>query len=93
MFASGCLKKKDVKVWSLARTLARNAFVFVIQLYRVLISPHFGRCCRFYPSCSVYAQQAIRERGVFKGLFLAASRLIKCQPFHPGGIDVLETRT
>ncbi len=70
-----------------------SAAIFMIQVYRASISPLLGPCCRFYPSCSDYAQQALRTRGLLSGLFLAAKRLLKCQPFHPGGIDVLEART
>ena len=71
----------------------RAAFVFLIQSYRVMLSPHFGSCCRFYPSCSAYAQETIRASGVMTGIFLTMIRLLKCQPLHPGGIDVAQSRT
>lgn len=71
----------------------RSAIIFLIQSYRILISPYLGSCCRFYPSCSVYAQQAIQTRGVIQGIYLASIRLLKCQPLHPGGVDVVKTRT
>jgi putative membrane protein insertion efficiency factor len=61
--------------------------LILIRCYRTLISPYLGPACRFYPSCSVYAEQAILQYGVFKGVFLAAKRLLKCHPFHPGGND------
>ena len=73
--------------------LVQTALIFLIQIYRVGISPHFGSCCRFYPSCSVYAQQSIRMNGVIQGTFLTLLRLLKCQPYHPGGINVVESRT
>ena len=73
--------------------LIQTTVIFLIQSYRVAISPHFGSCCRFYPSCSVYAQQTIRQNGVFDGIILTCVRLLKCQPYHPGGIDVVKPRT
>lgn len=61
--------------------------IAIIRLYRLAISPFFGQCCRFFPSCSEYAEEAIRKRGVLKGMYLISKRLIKCFPWHPGGID------
>jgi putative membrane protein insertion efficiency factor len=55
--------------------------------YQLLLSPFFGNCCRFYPSCSEYACQAIEKHGVLKGAFLTLKRLIKCHPWHRGGLD------
>ncbi|MCI1277510.1 MAG: membrane protein insertion efficiency factor YidD [Nitrospira sp.] len=55
--------------------------------YRACLSPLLGPACRFYPTCSVYAQEAIERYGVLKGLFMAGRRLLKCHPFHPGGVD------
>lgn len=73
--------------------LMRGAVIFLIRCYRFAVSPLVGPCCRFYPSCSAYAEEAVRTRGILEGIFLTIRRLLKCQPFHPGGIDVLETRT
>jgi putative membrane protein insertion efficiency factor len=61
--------------------------LFLIRAYRLLLSPWLGNQCRFYPSCSVYAEEAIHGHGVWKGLRLTASRLGKCHPWHPGGHD------
>jgi len=55
--------------------------------YRKFISPLLGARCRFYPSCSAYALEAVQVHGAARGSWLAARRLIKCQPFHPGGLD------
>jgi len=93
MSQSGFKRKQVKEASEKLNTLFQNALIFLIQSYRVLISPHFGSCCRFYPSCSVYAQQVIRTRGVFRGVFLTILRLLKCQPLHPGGIDVVKTGT
>jgi putative membrane protein insertion efficiency factor len=51
------------------------------------LPPFLGRNCRFYPSCSQYAIDAIEKYGIFKGLFKSIIRILKCNPFHPGGYD------
>jgi len=61
--------------------------LILIKLYQLLISPLIGNHCRFYPSCSVYTYQAIRKFGFIKGTFLGSKRLLKCHPFHSGGVD------
>lgn len=55
--------------------------------YRYLISPWLGNRCRFYPSCSAYAQEAILKLGVIKGLLHIIWRLLRCHPWHSGGYD------
>jgi len=59
----------------------------LIHIYRYLLSPWVGNQCRFYPTCSDYAEQAINQYGPMKGGYLMLRRLIKCQPWHKGGID------
>lgn len=59
----------------------------LIWLYRYLLSPWVGNQCRFYPSCSHYAEEAVARYGTLKGGYLAARRLLKCHPWHPGGED------
>ncbi|MHB1434447.1 MAG: membrane protein insertion efficiency factor YidD [Streptosporangiaceae bacterium] len=59
----------------------------LIWFYRTLISPLLPPRCRFYPSCSAYALEAVRVHGAGRGSWLAVRRLGKCQPFHPGGLD------
>lgn len=59
----------------------------LIHAYRYLASPWVGNQCRFYPTCSHYAEEAIEHYGLLKGSALAAKRLLKCHPWHPGGID------
>lgn len=59
----------------------------LLAIYRYLISPWLGNRCRFYPSCSVYAQEAILKLGVIKGLLRIIWRLLRCHPWHPGGYD------
>ena len=59
----------------------------LIRLYQITLSPLLPPSCRFEPSCSRYAYQAIDRFGFFKGGWLAAKRLSRCHPFHPGGFD------
>jgi putative membrane protein insertion efficiency factor len=65
----------------------RKALIFIIVLYRSLHGIFFFGCCRFYPSCSQYAIDAIRNYGVIKGLYLGVLRIVRCHPFHKGGYD------
>ena len=59
----------------------------MIRLYQLLVSPLLGPRCRFYPSCSQYALDALDEYGVWRGSWLALKRLARCHPLHPGGYD------
>ncbi len=61
--------------------------VLVIRLYQKTISPLLGPRCRFIPTCSEYAAEAITKHGIFKGSALAIKRIGKCHPLHPGGYD------
>ena len=59
----------------------------IIRFYQKAISPLFPPTCRFYPTCSQYAFEAISVHGALKGSYLAIRRILKCHPFHKGGID------
>ncbi len=61
--------------------------LLVIDAYRAALAPLIGGYCRFMPSCSIYAQEAIRRHGPARGSRLALRRLARCHPFHPGGFD------
>jgi uncharacterized protein len=77
-------------VGRMAALLARmvgGAMILLIRVYQVVFSPLMGRCCRYEPSCSVYAVEAIRQHGCWRGAGLAARRLLRCHPFHAGGWD------
>jgi putative membrane protein insertion efficiency factor len=65
----------------------RKILIALIGVYRYLISPLMGNHCRFYPSCSDYAQTAIGRFGVLRGGWLSIRRIGKCHPWHEGGID------
>ncbi|WP_344762789.1 membrane protein insertion efficiency factor YidD [Actimicrobium antarcticum] len=70
----------------------KTLMLLFLRGYQLGISPFLGQNCRFYPSCSNYAAQAISEHGALKGGILAAKRLARCHPWHPGGIDPVPTR-
>jgi putative membrane protein insertion efficiency factor len=59
----------------------------VVWFYRRFVSPLKPRTCRFHPTCSDYAQEALARHGLFRGLWLSARRILRCHPFHPGGFD------
>lgn len=59
----------------------------LLRAYRYFISPLLGRNCRFYPTCSCYAEQAVEQHGTLKGSYLAVRRLLRCHPWHEGGYD------
>ncbi len=61
--------------------------LLLVQAYRYLISPWLGNHCRFYPSCSAYALEALTHFGIVRGLWMTLRRLLRCHPFHPGGYD------
>jgi hypothetical protein len=72
--------------------LARAAAVLPIRLYQWLISPMLGQRCKYYPSCSEYAVQAIRRFGILRGLVLAGWRLLRCNPWSRGGLDPVDNQ-
>ncbi|HHZ00951.1 MAG TPA: membrane protein insertion efficiency factor YidD [Tissierellia bacterium] len=68
--------------------MLKKAIIGIIKIYRKYLSPLKGRpTCRFYPTCSQYALDAVMKYGALKGTYLAILRILKCHPFHPGGYD------
>jgi putative membrane protein insertion efficiency factor len=65
----------------------KKLLIFIVRLYQIFISPLIGRNCRFMPTCSHYAIQAIERHGAIKGTKLAVIRILKCHPFYAGGYD------
>ncbi|KGX91509.1 membrane protein insertion efficiency factor YidD [Pontibacillus marinus] len=65
----------------------KHVFLWLIRFYQKIISPIKPPTCRFYPTCSQYGVEAIQRFGAIKGGYLTIKRILKCQPFHPGGID------
>ena len=70
--------------------LFKKLLIRLIRSYQKWISPLKAPSCRFYPSCSNYAIEAIKKYGALKGGFMAIKRIFKCHPFHPGGYDPLK---
>ena len=67
--------------------MIKNFLVSLIKFYRNFLSGYKLQCCRYYPSCSEYAAEAIEKKGVFKGALLSSFRILKCNPLSKGGYD------
>ncbi|MEQ1515446.1 MAG: membrane protein insertion efficiency factor YidD [Usitatibacteraceae bacterium] len=68
-------------------SVAAQILLFFVRAYRYLLSPHFGTQCRFTPTCSCYAHDALTKYGAIKGSYMTSRRLLKCHPWHEGGYD------
>jgi putative membrane protein insertion efficiency factor len=68
-------------------SIVQGTLTVVIRVYQAWIGPAFPPACRFAPTCSAYALEAIQRHGSLRGLWLALRRLLKCHPYHPGGLD------
>ena len=75
-----------------ATKVLREVFLAPVKLYRTLISPLIPARCKYYPSCSTYAVQAVRELGIVRGSIVAGWRLARCNPWSHGGVDELADR-
>ncbi|MDR7554892.1 MAG: membrane protein insertion efficiency factor YidD [Armatimonadota bacterium] len=67
--------------------MGKRVLIGVIRTYQRVVSPLLPRSCRFYPSCSSYALEAIERHGSWRGVVLAVRRIVRCHPLHPGGYD------
>ncbi|MCK5696493.1 MAG: membrane protein insertion efficiency factor YidD [Desulfobacula sp.] len=65
----------------------KNLLLIIIKFYQYVISPLTGRNCRYYPTCSAYAIEALEKYGCLKGTTLVVKRVLRCHPFHAGGFD------
>ena len=74
------------------KQIPKRLLLWLIQFYRVAISPMHRPCCRYIPTCSQYAQQAIQKYGAIKGGYLALRRILRCNPFSKGGYDPVPPR-
>ena len=75
------------KLKSIIKKIAIFPLVFLVRFYQVCISPLKPPCCRFTPTCSAYALQALRKHGPFKGTYLAVRRILRCHPWGGHGYD------
>jgi uncharacterized protein len=71
----------------LARDLVTALLVGVVRAYRAALTPFFGPCCRFEPSCSAYTEECLRIHGPLLGAWLGLRRILRCHPFSAGGLD------
>ncbi|MBI1749485.1 MAG: membrane protein insertion efficiency factor YidD [Acidobacteria bacterium] len=69
--------------------MSAAALLFAVRAYQALLGPFLGGACRFYPSCSNYAIEAIERHGARRGAALAVKRLLRCRPFSQGGVDLV----
>ncbi|WP_264435766.1 membrane protein insertion efficiency factor YidD [Coxiella endosymbiont of Dermacentor marginatus] len=67
----------------------RKVLLKMIKIYQYIISPYIGNACRFYPSCSCYAKIAFKRFNIVKAIYLTIFRLLKCHPFHLGGVNLV----
>ncbi len=74
-------------VWAATRCLPQRGLMGLVKLYRLFFKAWLGSACRFEPSCSAYALQALQQHGAGKGILLTAGRLLRCHPYCPGGCD------
>jgi uncharacterized protein len=69
------------------QSIGRSILLVLVRVYKIFLSPFFGGACKYYPSCSDYAYEAIKSHGARRGLWLALRRLGRCRPGTPGGFD------
>jgi len=77
----------EAQWWPMVRRVPRLTGILLVRMYQVVLSPIFGGHCRYYPSCSAYAIEALERHGALRGGWLAVCRIGRCHPFRPGGFD------
>jgi len=65
----------------------RKLIVAILRFYKLILSPFLPSSCRYYPSCSEYMRQAVEKHGAARGVWMGVKRLLRCHPFHAGGLD------
>jgi len=73
------------------KSIPANLIILLINVYRYTLSPFFGNQCRFYPTCSHYAEDAVKQHGAISGGVMAVKRICRCHPWHEGGYDPVPT--
>lgn len=84
--------KRLAEIWRLLGRGLRELLLLPLLVYQRLISPALPPRCKYYPSCSTYAVQAVRELGVIRGTIVAAWRVVRCNPWSVGGVDEVADR-
>ena len=87
MAIDSATQKNRTRLAALPGRFVQQALLAVIVVYRYALSPFLGQRCRFHPSCSAYAAEALTKYGALRGSWLALKRVCRCHPFHPGGHD------
>ncbi len=87
MAIDSATQKNRTRLTALPGRFVQQALLAVIVVYRYALSPFLGQRCRFHPSCSAYAAEALTKYGALRGSWLALKRVCRCHPFHPGGHD------
>lgn len=82
--------KLTIRALLLASRFLKYCLMGMIRLYSYCISPLIASRCRFYPSCSTFALEALDSHGLLRGSFLTVKRLLRCNPWHPGGFDPVQ---
>ncbi|MGE0078381.1 MAG: membrane protein insertion efficiency factor YidD [Bacteroidales bacterium] len=76
-----------IKIWRFIALVLAQIPLLLVKLYQILISPYFPNSCRFTPTCSTYAIEALKKYGIFKGLWLSVKRISRCHPWGGHGYD------
>ena len=87
------MKFKLIKIKNIIKYMIlfpRKLEIFVIDMYKKYISPSLGCHCKYYPTCSIYVREAVDKYGIIKGNILGIYRIIRCNPFSRGGVDLLK---
>ena len=79
-------------MWNVLSCMPQRVLIALVQAYRLLLKPWLGNACRFEPTCSAYALQALQRHGALAGGALAAGRVLRCQPWCQGGCDAVPAR-
>jgi uncharacterized protein len=87
------VKRSPHSAFARVAAIPRNLVLLLLKLYQRVVSPALPQRCKFEPTCSEYAVQAVRELGVARGALVAAWRIVRCNPFSHGGYDPVEART
>lgn len=84
------MNKKILNILKSIKLIPKKIAIALINFYQLAISPRIGKHCKYYPTCSEYTKQAVDKYGIIKGSLLGIIRILKCNPFSKGGVDLLK---